>query len=183
MKNNILFYNSSFWIHLSEFCDIQELVALKYVNKSSNRVKTTFKTIVDRVKKNYFKNIPIYIANRLYNYFLQNREYEYSVRVAPYTIGVVSYRIFINLDLKMSETLIGMIRRKPSILYDCPKKSVWYCPYYIAKQTFGVNLEVFKYSIDLCIVYGLNYLINSDDFCIDTQEDIVFMEYIENNVE
>ena len=180
MKNNILFYNASFWIHLSKFCDIPELITLKYVNKSSNRVKISFETIVDRIKKNSFNTIPICLANRLYTYFLRNREYEYVIRVAPYTERVVSYRIFINLDIKMSEKLIGMIRRNPGILYECPKKTVWYCPYYIAKQTFGVNLEVFKYAIDLCIVYGLSFLINSDDFCIDTQEDAIFVEYIEN---
>lgn len=180
-------YTPHFWSNLSQFCDIPELTAIKYICKPASKANITFKTIVHRIKSKTFKNIPESLANKLYNYFLQNKEYRYLISVIPFTQGVVSYRIFINLDIKNTETILGMIRRKPSILTvdtDLPPRSrnrAWYSPYYIAKQTFGVNLEVFKYAIDMCIVYGLGYMLTSEEFYVDTPEDQVYMEYIENN--
>lgn len=184
---NNLFLHNSIWFNISKFCDIPELINIKYICKSSNKVNITFKTIVERIRSNSFKNITTILANKLYNYFLQNKEYKYLIRVIPFTNGVVSYRIFINLDLNNTEKILGMIRRKPTILSidtDIPRRRnrAWYSPYYVAKQTFGVNLEVFKYAIDMCVVYGLGHMLTTHEFYVDTPEDEVFMDYIENNI-
>jgi len=175
-------HSSIFWKNLiSNFCDIPELITLKYINKTSYRASgDTFQRIVDRVKNNKFVKIPPYMANKLYTYFAKNKEYDFMIRVSPFTRGVISYRIFINLDIKNATSLWNSIKHNPSLLVSSIQKSVWYSPYHIAKHTFGLNLEVFKYAIDMCIVYGLTYLL--ENFTIDTEEDIIFLEYIENNV-
>lgn len=165
---------------LSDFCDIKELMTLKTLTKTSSRINTSFLIIVKRIENGKYRTIPVQIANKLYIYFLKNKNYKCLLKVLPFTESVVSYRIFIGIDKRMSEKVLGVIRRKPSVLiYSDPEKKAWNSPYYIMKETFGLNLEVFKYAVDLCIVYGLTHLVNEDEFFIDTDEDIPFLEYLQ----
>lgn len=178
--------------YLADFCDIPELLVLKSINKCSSRLKNiSFASIVKRIENNKYKIIPTVVANRLYLYFLNKKDYNSLIKVIPFTESIVSYRIFINIDVKVAAQILGMIRRTPRILRKKrgateggrrTPKEVWRSPYHIVKETFGLNLEVFKYAVDLCVVYGLTYLLNEDEFYCDTEEDIPFLEYIENNI-
>jgi hypothetical protein len=189
---NNIFYNKTLLTYLADFCDIPELLVLKSINKCSSRLtKISFASIVKRIENNKYKIIPTVVANRLYLYFLNKKDYNSLIKVIPFTESIVSYRIFINIDVKVAVQILGMIRRTPRILRKkrgateggCrPPKEVWRSPYHIVKETFGLNLEVFKYAVDLCVVYGLTYLLNEDEFYCDTEEDIPFLEYIENNI-
>ena len=188
---NNIFYNKTLLTYLADFCDIPELLVLKSINKCSSSLnKISFASIVKRIENNKYKIIPTVVANRLYLYFLNKKDYNSLIKVMPFTESIVSYRIFINIDVKAAAQILGMIRRTPRILRKkrgatslrwLPKE-VWRSPYHIVKETFGLNFEVFKYAVDLCVVYGLTYLLNEDEFYYDTEEDIPFLEYIENNI-
>lgn len=187
MSNKNILDNSIYWRCILDYCDISDVMSIVYVNRSSNKgIGNTLLRIVEKVKKNNFINIPVRVANKLYSYFLTKKEYKYMFRVLPFTQEVVTYRVFVKLDLKYAIKLFHNIKHNPKILEKDLQNRVWFTPYKIAKETFGINLDVFKYAIDMCIVYGLSYMI-IDKYIEESpsnpdEDDIVFLEYIKNNV-
>ena len=168
--------SSDMWNIVSNFLDIWDVIQLKQVNRASSRVKLDY---LEKIRNDDYITIPRPMADYYSKYFLRVREYHNFIKTIPYLSKYsLTFKIFRHMTLSDAIDVHYAICQYSVMLH----KNSWKYPFLICRECFGYNLEVFKWFIGINHLRGLDYLINYGDFEIIDEDDIIFVEYLENHI-
>jgi hypothetical protein len=160
---------------ISGFLEISEKRNLKIIDRKTNKsIILNKKKSLEDILSGKFNKIPSEISLEAARLALNHMKYDIFFKIIPFITenSVFSYNIFNRLTLLESKKFIFLIEKYPHIMENYEEyDDNWFIPFSIIKWTFGCNLEVFRYALELGRLRGLDYLIEEDSDFFNYQDD------------